>query len=161
MSAVFPSPASRRPAYFLAALLLAVVAGVGGNLIAWTAAQRPRPPDEYEDDKKPPEGKRNEDEESGTPRVKHKAIRVDEPPEPAKQPTAGAPADVDLKTAARQATHADIKKLFLDLAVPDDEARVRNNLTGDRAVFVRPLEDYIADAAKAKTSIRMRTLNHK
>src|SRR5262245_24634457 len=160
MSAILPSPASRRPAYLLAAVLLTVVA-VGGNLIAWTAAQRPRPPEEYEDDKKPPEGKRNEDEESGTPKVKHKAIRVDEPPETTKQPPAGAPADVDLKTAARQATHADIKKLFLDLAVPHDEVRVRNNLTGDRAVFVRPLEDYIDDLAKVKTSIRMRTLNNK
>src|SRR6266540_6244453 len=160
MSAVFPSLTSRRPPSLLAAVLLALVVGVGGNLIAWTA-QRPRPPEEYEDDKKPPEGKRNEDEERRTPKVKHKAIRVEDPPEPAKTPAAGGPGDVDLKTAARHATHPDVKKLFLDLAVPHDEVRVRNNLTGDRAVFVRPLEDYIDDLAKVKTSIKMRTFNNK
>jgi ABC-type transport system substrate-binding protein len=155
MSAALPSSASRRPVRLLLALLLALVVGVGGNLAAWTAAQRP--PEEYEDDKKPP---RNEDEDTGA-KVKHKAIRVDEPPEPAKTPTAGGPADVDLKTAARQATHPDIKKLFLDLAVPHDQVTIKNNLTADRDVFITPLEDYIEDFSKVKTSIKMRTFNNK
>src|SRR6185295_20277001 len=101
-------------------------------------AQRARPPEEYEDTKPTKEGKRNEDEDVAAPKVKHKAIRVDEPPEPAKTPAAGAPADVDLKTAARHATHPDIKKLFLDLAVPHDQITIRSS---DRDVLIRPLDE--------------------
>ena len=85
MSAALPPSASRRPVRLFLALLIAVAAGLGGNLAAWTAAQRPRPPEEYEDTKPPQKDKRNEDEDVGAPKVKHKAIRVDEPPEPAKK----------------------------------------------------------------------------
>ena len=53
MSAALPSSVSRRPVRLMLALLLAFVVGVGGNLAAWSAAQRTRPPEEYEDGKKP------------------------------------------------------------------------------------------------------------
>src|SRR4051812_20887894 len=111
MSAALPSSPPRRPIRLFHCLMIAAAVGLGGNLAAWTAAQRARPPEEYEDTKPTKEGKRNEDEDVAAPKVKHKAIRVDEPPEPAKTPATGAPADVDLKTAARHATHPDIKKL--------------------------------------------------
>ncbi|MBI1915468.1 MAG: hypothetical protein HYS12_12140 [Planctomycetes bacterium] len=159
MSAALPSSASRRPVRLFLALLVALAVGVGGNLAAWTAAQRARPPEEYEDDKKPPkDGKRNENEDAGAPKVKHKAIRVDEPPEPAKTPAADGPADVDLKSAARQATHPDVKKLFLDLAVPHDQVTIKSS---DRDVLIRPLEDYIEDLSKVKTKLKLRPLNNK
>src|SRR5215831_12896826 len=148
MSAALPSSASRRPLRLFLALLLALAVGVGGNLAAWTAAQRARPVQEDEDDKKPPGGKRHEEEETGTPEVKHKAIRVDESSEPAKKSSAVGSAEVDLKTAARRATHPDVKKLFEDLAVPHDQA-------------VRPLPDFIDDLSKVKTEIKLYPLNNK
>src|ERR1051326_2164764 len=152
MSAAFPSASSRRPVRLFLALLIAAAVGLGGNLVAWTAAQRQRPPEEFEDDKKPPqEGKRSEDEDTAAPKVKHKAIRVDEPPESTKKPAPGAPADIDLKAAARQATHPDIKKLFLDLAVPHDQITFES---GGRDALVLPLEDYIENPSKAKTKIK-------
>src|SRR5207248_7766554 len=82
----------------------------------------------------------------------------DEPPEPTKKPSAADSADVDLKTAARQATHPDIKKLFLDLAVPHDQVTIK---TTDRDVLVRPLEDYIEDLSKVKTQLKLRQFNNK
>src|SRR5258708_2065275 len=127
MSAALPSPTSRRPVRLFLALLIAVAAGLAGNLAAWSAAQPARPPEEYETDQKPPQqGKRNEDEDLGPSKVKHKPIRVDEPSDPARNPAAGAPADIDLKSAARQATHPDIKKLFLDLSVPHDQVTIQS-----------------------------------
>src|SRR5215831_19426637 len=158
MSAALPSSASRRPLRLFLALLLALAVGVGGNLAAWTAAQRARPVQEDEDDKKPPGGKRHEEEETGTPEVKHKAIRVDESSEPAKKSSAVGSAEVDLKTAARRATHPDVKKLFEDLAVPHDQVTIKGS---DRDQAVRPLPDYIDDLSKVKTEIKLYPLNNK
>ena len=45
MSAALPSSPSRRPVRLFLAVLIAVAAALGGNLAAWTAAQRPRPPE--------------------------------------------------------------------------------------------------------------------
>src|SRR6266542_61207 len=158
MSAALLSSASRRPLRLFLALLVALAVGVGGNLAAWTAAQRARPP---QDQGSRESGSRNEEEDPGAPKVKHKAIRVDEPPEPAKKPSAVGSADVDLKTAARQATHPDIKKLFEDLAVPHDQITIKNTLTQDRDDFISPLEDYIDDLSKVKTSIKVIAFNNK
>src|SRR3954451_9535685 len=116
MSAALPSSTSRRPPRLFLALLAALAVGVGGNLAAWTAAHRARPPKESEDDRKPPKdrgtsrdsGSRNEEEDPTAPKPPLKAVHVDEPPEPAKKTSAVGTADVDLKTAARRATHPDV-----------------------------------------------------
>ena len=80
---------------------------------------------------------------------------------PPKKSSAVGSAEVDLKTAARQATHPDIKKLFEDLAVPHDQVTIKNTLTQDRDVFVSPLADYIDDLSKVKTSIKIIEFNDK
>src|SRR3954451_15077678 len=104
MSAALPSFTSRRPVRLFLALLAALAVGVGGNLAAWTAAQRARPPTESEDDRKPPKdrgpsrdsGRLKEEEAPTAPKRPLKAVHVAEPPEPAKKTSAVGTADVDL-----------------------------------------------------------------
>src|SRR5207249_11669408 len=52
----------------------------------------------------------------------------------------------------------DVKKLFLDLAVPHDQVTIKSS---DRDVLIRPLEDYIDDLAKVKTKLKLREFNDK
>ena len=142
----------------LAALLLLGVAAVS-ELAVWAATQPPkRMEEEEEGDKKTPPGKRTEEEEE-TPKIKRKVERPDDPDMPTKKPAEGLPADLDLKTAARQAKHSTVRRLFRDLAVPHDIVTFKNDLTPDHDQAVRPLKQYIDDPEKLKGNVRMTFLD--
>ena len=140
----------------LVALLLLGVAAVS-ELAVWAAQPPKRMEEEEEGDKKP--GKRTEEEEE-TPKIKRKVDRPDDPDTPTKKPAEGLPADLDLKSAARQAKHSAVRNLFSGLAVPHDTVTFKNDLIRDHDQAVRPLKQYIDDPEKLKGNVRMTYLDN-
>jgi peptide/nickel transport system substrate-binding protein len=140
--------------------LLLLVGVAVSELTAWTAAQPPKRVEEEEegDPKKTPPGKRTEEEDSD-PKIKRKVVRPDDPDTPPKKPAEGLPADLDLKSAARQAKHIFVRKLFRELAIPHDSVTIKNDLIRDREQAVAPLKDYIADPEKLKGSVPLTFLD--
>ena len=144
----------------LAFILLLLGAVLAGEVAAWQTGPPRRGEEEEEKGGKPPAGKRAEEEEG--PPGKNKVIRVDDPDTQPKKPAAeGAPADIDLKTAARRAKHSAIRTLFRSLAVPHDELVIVNGITDDSVYVVRPIPQYISDdAAKRKGDVKAQRLNN-
>ncbi len=122
----------------LSALLALAVAAVAGFSAARDLAPPPQAPDKS--------GRPPEDEDPDARPISHH-VTSDEPDD-AGPKTVPAPRAVDFKTAARDAKHFAVQTLFNDLAVPHDQVKFNEFISGEynnKPVNIVPIPDYVGE----------------